>query len=162
MAHIIEYAIVGLDAVRAKLLDMTPTIRRKYARKALRKGAEVVKKVATTPGIVPELLNPIYRRGRLARKPGTVRDAIAIRNSKDVNRTGDVGVFVNVRPAKGGERGRYSPNDPFYWRFLEFGTKYMRKRPFLRVGGQQLEGQALREIEQSLGPDLQQMNLPGV
>jgi HK97 gp10 family phage protein len=25
-----------------------------------------------------------------------------------------------------------NPNDPFYWRFLEFGTAKMRARPFLR------------------------------
>jgi HK97 gp10 family phage protein len=25
-----------------------------------------------------------------------------------------------------------NPNDPFYWRFLEFGTSKMRARPFLR------------------------------
>ena len=28
-----------------------------------------------------------------------------------------------MRPAKGGKRGKYSPTDPFYWRWLEFGAR---------------------------------------
>lgn len=162
-AKVFDIVVRGLDRVRDALIAMAPTIRRKYARKALRKGAEVVKQVASTPGIVPVLANPIYRRGVLIRKPGTLRDAIQIRNSKDVNKTGDVGVFVNVRPAKGADRGKYSPNDPFYWRFVHFKTKRNNNpKPFLSIGGRQLEGEALRRIEASLAPDIKQMNLPGV
>jgi HK97 gp10 family phage protein len=59
------------------------------------------------------------------RKPGTVKQAIRVRTSKADRRAGDVGVFVNVRPAKAGQRGAKNPNDPFYWRWLEFGTKKM-------------------------------------
>lgn len=158
---VFRFDISGLQVVTDKLLAMAPTIRTKYARKALVAGAQIVQKVASTPGIVPVLAAPIYRRGVLIRKPGTVRDSIKIRNSKDVNKTGDVGVFVNVKPAQGVDRGRYNPNDNFYWKFLEFGTRYMRARPFLRIGGGQLEGPALEAVIATLAPDLQQLNLPG-
>ena len=36
------------------------------------------------------------------------------------------------RAAKAGQRGARNPNDPFYWRFLEFGTRKMPARPFLQ------------------------------
>ena len=163
MTKVFELVVKGLDGVRDRLLAMAPTIRRKFARKALRKGAELVKQLASSPSVVPVLGRSIYRRGVLIRKPGTLRDAIQIRNSKDTNRTGDVGVFVNVKPAKGGDRGKYSPNDPFYWRFVHFATKTNKNpRPFLSIGATQLEGPALAAIEKSLGPDIQQLNLPGV
>lgn len=152
----------GIQRLRDKLLSLAPEIRRKYVRKALRKGAEIVQKVSATPGIVPVLAKPVFRNGKMIRRPGTLQRNILIRNSRDATAEGNVGVFVNVRPAKGAQRGTYSPDDPFYWRFVHFGTKHMRARPFLSIGARELPGPALRAIEQSLAPDIQQMNLPGV
>lgn len=39
-----------------------------------------------------------------------------------------------------------NPSDPFYWRFLEFGTSKMRARPFLRPAFESKKGQALEVI----------------
>ena len=46
---------------------------------------------------------PVLQRikGAPYRAPGTVKKAIRVRTSKVATRAGDVGVFVNVRPAKG-------------------------------------------------------------
>jgi hypothetical protein len=156
---IFQLSIEGIERLNARLAEMTPTIRRRFARKALLKGAEVVRKVAASPGVVPVLGNPIYRRGVLIRKPGAVRDAIKTRTSKDTAKTGDVGVFVNVAPARGADRGKNNPNDNYYWRWIHFKTKRNNTpRPFLLVGAAQLEGQALTEIKNSLGVDIQSMN----
>lgn len=160
--EIYQFTIVGLDALKRNLLALTPTVRRKVAYKALRKAAVPIAETASAPGVVPVLLNPIYRRNKLIRKPGTLRDAIKIRSSKDATRAGDVGVFVNVRPAKGSDRGKYSPNDPFYWRFVEFGTRYMRARPFLRAGAVHLQDRSQRILEAELAIGFQQLNLPGL
>lgn len=52
-----------------------------------------------------------------------------MRASKFARRGGNEGVYVSVRPLRGsrqkklGKAGANNPNDPFYWRFLEFGTK---------------------------------------
>jgi HK97 gp10 family phage protein len=91
-----------------------------------------------------------------------VRDAIRVRTSKTARKAGDVGVFVNVKPLPGNkyksftkenlfrgtvrgyalvkktERGANNPNDPFYWRFLEFGTRNMKERSFLRKAADRL------------------------
>lgn len=154
---LVEFEVQGFDELVKRLEALTPLLRRKYVLTALKKGADVVKQSAVLA--VPVLSAPIYRHGELYRKPGTVRDAIAVRTSKDVARTGDVGAIVNVVPAKGANRGANSPTDAFFWRFLEFGTRKMKARPYLRVAAQQLDGAALEAIKASLAPDIQNLNL---
>lgn len=157
---VVTFKVVNLDQVNAKLLEMTPIIRRKYAMKALKAGGKVVQRVADQEA--PRLAKAKYRKGVLIRKPGTMAAAIKVRSSKDVNRTGDVGVFVNVRPAKGSNRGKYSPNDPFYWRWVHFGAKTV-KRPvaFLTNAGRVLDNEALDAIEKELAAGLQKMAQTG-
>jgi HK97 gp10 family phage protein len=87
---------------------------------------------------------------------GSVAKAISVRTSKLATRAGDVGVFVNVRPIKKGA-GRSNPNDPFYWRFLEFGTKFMAARPFLEPAAARLTD-ALAKFEEVLGPQIQRLD----
>jgi HK97 gp10 family phage protein len=154
-----EYLIKGVEALRQRLIEMTPKIRRTFGYKAMRRGGEAVRELAASPGVVPVLAQPKYVRGQLVRKPGTLRDNIKVRKSREDTREGNVGVFVNVKPAKGENRGANSPNDPYYWRFVHFGTRYMRARPFLTIGAQQLEGEALRRISAELGVGFEQLNL---
>lgn len=149
----------GVDKITEALLNLAPELRRGPAMKALRAGGRVVQK-ATLPHI-PVLKKPIYRRGVLIRKPGTVKAALKVRSSRDTNRTGDVGVFINVRPAKGADRGKFSPNDPFYWRWLNFGTKRTRAYRFLERGAEVLPNEALQAVEQTLGPAIERLNRPG-
>ncbi len=121
--------IHGLDEFKRKLSEVPKAMRKRVLRNALAAGAREVRDVAKRNAPVLTLgtsLNAPYR------KPGTVKQAIRVRTSKADRRAGDVGVFVNVRPAKAGQRGAKNPNDPFYWRFLEFGTRKMPARPFLQ------------------------------
>jgi HK97 gp10 family phage protein len=121
--------IEGLDNLKRKLAEVPKAMRKRVLRNALAAGAREVRDVAKRNAPVLTLgtsLKAPYR------KPGTVKQAIRVRTSKADRRAGDVGVFVNVRPAKSGQRGAKNPNDPFYWRFLEFGTKKMPAKPFLQ------------------------------
>jgi hypothetical protein len=52
-----------------------------------------------------------------------------VRTSKADKKDGNVGVFVNVKPAKSGQRGAKSRDDPYYWRWLEFGRSARVGRP---------------------------------
>ncbi len=114
----VEAKVTGLPDFKAALLALPDKLRRRALRNALAAGARVVRDAArvNAPVLTPEnaLLAPY-------RKPGTVKKAIVVRTSKRDRRAGDVGVFVNVRPAKGAARGAKSKDDPFYWRWLEFG-----------------------------------------
>lgn len=115
--------IEGLPDVKAALRDLVPRLRRKAIADSLRAGARLVQREARR--LAPVLKLSTYsgaaavRRG--VRTPGLVRRKISVRTSKLAARRGDVGVFVNVRPAKAGQRGAKSRLDPFYWRWLEFG-----------------------------------------
>lgn len=159
MADSFTVKVNGLAELRAALLELSPKLRRRALRNALAAGGRVFRDQARR--LAPVLAAPIVRQGRVIRQPGTLRKALTVRTSKIARRAGDVGVFVNVRPAKGAARGAKSPTDPFYWRFVEFGTKNMSARPFLRPAASNGAGEALRRIEQTLGPQIKRLNVKG-
>lgn len=109
----------GLDEVKLQFESLPAKLRKQIVLNSLRKAAVIVRDAARTK--VP-VINPFadaVLRG--VRKPGTVKRAISVRVSKRDRRAGDVGIFINVRPAKKGQRGNKSPTDPFYWRWINFG-----------------------------------------
>lgn len=115
----VEVTISGLPDLRVALRAIPDKLKRRVLRNALAAGARLVRDDAKRR--TPVLSGQAAAMAAPQRKPGTVRKAITVRTSKKARRAGNVGVFVNVRPAKGGNRGARNPNDPFYWRFLEFG-----------------------------------------
>jgi len=147
--------VTGIPDLKAALAGIVPKLRRQALRNALAAGARVVRDDARrrAPVLQPTLSEP-------RRKPGTVRKAISVRTSKTARRAGDVGVFVNVRPAKSGQRGAKSPNDPFYWRWLEFGSRKMTARPFLQPATARLMD-ALQKFKAVIGPQIAKMNKKG-
>lgn len=149
--------ITGLEEVTRALNELVPKLRVRAIRNALSVGARVFRDEAKR--LTPVVQVPVQRNGMVIRKPGTVRDAIRVRTSKQARRAGDVGVFVNVRPAKGSARGAKSPNDPFYWRFLEFGTRKGRAYQFLQTAARSKGQQALAAIIAALGPAVDKLNV---
>lgn len=152
-----EVRITGIEDAIATLKGLPDKLRKRALRNALAAGARIVRDAARRAAPVINPQDSAVLKGY--RKPGTVRQALSIRTSKEARRAGNVGVFVNVRPAPGAkftrisgrgkasqyvlkkvsQRGAKSPNDPYYWRFLEFGTKRARAFPFLRPAAQQLQ-----------------------
>lgn len=153
----ISAKVRGIPDLKAALAGVVPKLRVRALRNALAAGARVVQREARakTPVIKPASV-PVLKGYR---KPGTVRKAISVRTSKVARRKGDVGVFVNVRPAKRGQRGGKNPNDPFYWRWLEFGAKHMGGAAFLQAGAKRL-GEALTVFERAIGPQIAKLNKP--
>ena len=125
--------VSGIPDLRAALAGIAPKLRVRALRNALAAGARLVQRAArgATPVINPGAM--AVRKGY--RKPGTVRQAISVRTSKIARRSGDVGVFVNVRPAKRGGRGAKNPKDPFYWRFINWGWNPARSSDGLGAVG---------------------------
>lgn len=176
----IEARVAGLPDLREALAGIVPKLRVRALRNALAAGARVVQRAARDATPVINAASLPVRQGY--RKPGTVRQAISVRTSKRARRAGDVGVFVNVRPAKGAryktrtvsvlgvklrdrklvrasQRGAKSPNDPFYWRFVAFGTKHMGARNFLQAGADKLP-EALQVFIAKIGPAIAKLNRP--
>lgn len=150
--------VTGIPDLKAALAGIVPKLRVRALRNALAAGARVVQREARAQAPVINPSSAAVRNGY--RTPGTVRKAISVRTSKLARRNGDVGVFVNVRPAKRGARGAKNPRDPFYWRFLEFGTSSgTRAWSFLRRGADKLP-EALQVFIRSVGPAIQKLNKP--
>jgi HK97 gp10 family phage protein len=144
--------VSGIPDLRAALAGIVPKLRRQALRNALSAGARVVRDAARAGA-------PVLRIGSRTpyRTAGTVRKAISVRTSKVARRAGNVGVFVNVRPAKLGQRGGKSKTDPFYWRFLEFGTKKLGASRFLQSATGRLN-QALQVFIAKIGPAIEKLN----
>ena len=130
MADDISLNINGVNDLKRALLGIPDRLRKRVLLEALRGSTVPLRAKAKSAA-------PVLKRATKYRKKGTVKRALAIRTSKIAAQAGNVGVFVGVRPLKGarqrtlGAAGAKNPNDPFYWKFLEFGTKKMTARPFL-------------------------------
>lgn len=174
--------VKGLPDLREALSGIVPKLRVRALRNALTAGARLVQRAARAATPVLKLTTrtgqAAYRKGY--RKPGTVKQAISVRQSKVARRQGNVGVFVNVRPAKGGARVAKSHRDPFYWRWLNFGwnprgpgggTKARlahrkltgaKRKPgaeFVQAGARMLSA-ALAEFTKRIGPAIEKLNKP--
>lgn len=162
--------VLGLPDLRAALAGIVPKLRVRALRIALAAGGRVVRDHARRHA-------PVLRGSTHNRQPGTVRKAITVRTSKLARREGNVGVFINVKPLPGAkykttkgplggkrrvmvrasQRGANNPRDPFYWKFLEFGTKKMRAMRFLKGAAGKL-GEALNVFKAKIGPAINKLN----
>lgn len=164
---VITAVIRGLPDLRAELRGIVPKLRVRALRNSLAAGARVVQREARarTPVLKMSTLAGISAVRRGVRKPGTVRRAISVRTSKIARRSGDVGVFVNVRPLRRGGGSR-NPDDPFYWRWLNFGWQPAGRgnakggAEFLEAGAKRLP-QALEVFKRSIGPAIAKLNRKG-
>lgn len=153
MADSVKVTVNGIDELKKALAALPGKLRRKVLVKALRAGAKEVQKVARTAVPLLAVPNPYRTRGLLKRK-------ISVRVSKESRRAGDVGVFVNVKPAAKSARGATNRLDPYYWRFVEFGTKKMTARPFMAPAANALPA-ALAAFEREAVPAIEALNTRG-
>lgn len=157
MADGVTVKLEGVDALNKALAEATKQIRTKAVRSALRKAGQVISKEAKQAA-------PVLSAPTKTRKPGTVKKAIAVRASKFARQAGNEGVFINVRPLRGsrqktlGKAGAKNPNDPFYWRFLEFGTAKMKARPFLSPAAESKGNEAIKTFMDSVIPQIEKLN----
>jgi HK97 gp10 family phage protein len=171
----VELKVTGIPDLKAALKSIPDKLRRRALRNALAAGARLVRDEARQKApVLSTETNVPYR------KPGTVRDAISVRTSKIARRSGDVGVFVNVKPlpgakyktstsnvfgmkvkrrvlVKASQRSAKNPKDPFYWRFVNFGTVKMRGTHFLEAGAEKLSA-ALEKFKEVIGPQIEKLN----
>jgi HK97 gp10 family phage protein len=145
--------IHGFDALAAKLREIPIAMRKRVLRNALAAGGRLVRDTARANA-------PVLQAPAPYRTAGLLRKSIVVRTSKQSRRAGDVGVFVNVRPAKSGARGAKSKTDPFYWRFVNFGTKKMAARPFLTNAAARLPA-ALDVFKDQVGKWIAKVNITG-
>ena len=148
----------GIDDLKRALANATKSIRTKAVRSALRAAGKVIQQAARANAPVLVIPTPY-------RATGTVKKRITVRASKFSRQAGNEGVYINVRPIAGkaqvkkyGKAGAKNKNDPFYWRFLEFGTKKMGARPFLRPAAESHGNQAIGVFMKTVIPQIEKLN----
>lgn len=158
MADSVLIRLDGVDELRAALKDASEKIRKRAVRSALRKAAALIRDDAKARA-------PVLQSPARYRSPGTVRRRISVRASKFARQAGDEGVFVSVKPLRGkadtrryGKAGARNPSDPFYWRFLEFGTRKMGARPFLGPAARARGEEAIRLFMRETVPFINKLN----
>jgi HK97 gp10 family phage protein len=126
-----DVRIEGLTELHKTLNALPVHLEKKAVMGALRAAAQIIRKEAQEN--VPVLQKPDPRR-----KPGTVKRNITVKRSKRERAGVYIGVAKVGRKAlanfkkSGGRKGANNPDDPFYWMFLEFGTKNYPAQRFLR------------------------------
>lgn len=169
----------GIADFREALTSIPTKLRRRALLNSLRKAGRVVQGAARAAAPVLTLAGALKAPYR---KPGTVQKAIAVRTSRVATKAGDVGVFVNVKPlpgnryrtvrtglfgkrrvlVKASKRSAQNPNDPFYWRFVNFDHRSRSGSlvpgfHFLEKGAARLD-EALVVFEKDLGPQIQKLD----
>lgn len=148
---------IDVTDVKRALSEASSTIRTKAVRGALREAGKVIQGAARASA-------PVLSAPTKNRKPGTIKRNIVVRNSKFARQAGNEGVYVSVRginakrARKLGKAGATNPNDPYYWKFLEMGTKKMAARPFMRPAAETKAAEAVNKFMQSVIPKIEKLN----
>lgn len=147
--------VTGLKELGQALENLGRKTKNKLGAKAMRRGGVIIRDQARANA-------PLLKEKVPHRKRGTLKKAI-ITNTK-VNKSGNVRTKIYVRKLKNekieefkassGKSGAKNPNDPYYWRFVEFGTSKMPARPFLQPAFSSKKEQASREIITTLREDI--------
>ena len=138
--------VTGLKELKHAMDSLDRKVRKNISVKAMRKGGAIIRDKARANA--PVLEHSVPHRNR-----GTLRKAISA--STKIAKNGSVNTRIFVRKLKiskitafkeHGKGSSSNPNDPYYWRFVEFGTSKMSGRPFLRPAFEQSKEQAAQTI----------------
>lgn len=145
----------GLQQLSKAMNDLGRKTKNRIAVKAMRQGGVIIRDQARSNA-------PVLKENVPHRKRGTLRKAVV--TSTKVNKSGVIRTKIYVRTLKGskieafkvrtGRSGAKNPNDPFYWRFVEFGTSNMVAKPFMRPAFQQSKERATNEILTTLKSEI--------
>ncbi|MGV6989652.1 HK97-gp10 family putative phage morphogenesis protein [Testudinibacter sp. P80/BLE/0925] len=147
--------VSGLKELQKAMGELGRKASNRIAVKAMRKGGAIVRDKARANA-------PVLTENVPHRKAGTVKKAISSRTK--IGRNGKTNTYVWVKglstkqilkfKGKTGRSGAFNPKDPFYWRFLEFGTSKMPAKPFMRPAFEQSKQQAAKAIIDTLRTEI--------
>lgn len=145
----IEMEVAGLKALDNALKQLPIELQRKQLRAAVAKASKILRDEVISKA-------PI--------KTGNLRDNIYTAFSKSKS---DIGKATYVVGVRNGKKKRYAntrynrrknrvgqqyetEGKAFYWRFIEFGTKFMPARPFVRPAFEATKIDVVNDIKQNL------------
>lgn len=130
MAKRETFKIEGLAELGKALRELPERVARNGLRVSVYAGAKVVRDEARARA--PKAAQSL---GSNQPPPGTLKRSVIMKHIPELSSLTRQTFFVTVRHGKKyrkqGKKGNLS-QDAWYWRFVEFGTRKMRARPFLR------------------------------
>jgi len=130
MAKRETFKIEGLAELGKALRELPERVARNGLRVSVYAGAKVVRDEARARA--PKAAQSL---GPNQPPPGTLKRSVIMKHIPELSSLTRQTFFVTVRYGKKyrkqGKKGNLS-QDAWYWRFVEFGTRKMRARPFLR------------------------------
>lgn len=154
--------VIGIDQLSAEFRTLQGDIQRKVGRRMVAAGAGLVqkesKKIAKSKGLVKSgalLKNIVKKRDRHPRK-GEVKYYVKVRHGRELKRVKGATKYL-ARSRRTGRVVTKRRNDPFYWRYLEGGTKRMRRHPFLRPAMAIKRSQIPAEMEKAYQKSMTQL-----
>jgi HK97 gp10 family phage protein len=136
-----EVTITGLKELQTALRQLPKELQGKVLTAALRDGARIVINDAKVRA--PKATEPHFvGKGKELVQPGNIARNIMVRKVKDTDNTATVSVGIRAK----GKAGK----NAFYWRFLEFGTKFISARPFMRPAFESKKHEVAEAIKTAL------------
>ncbi len=123
--------VEGLADLNRRLTQLPKAIQGRPLRTAVAAGGRVIQQEA---------------KARVPVDTGLVRDRIRVMSMRQEQRNARAEVVVGVRRVEKNTRR----TDPFYWRFIEFGTRFKPARPFLRPALENKRTEAVDAIRERL------------
>lgn len=146
-----DIQIKGIPELRKALADLEADLRRKVIIGALKDAAKPIVRAAKS-------IAPIGKTGLLQ------RSIISATSKRLKGQAGVIGVYVSVRKVKG-QRVRGTKirliakgTDPYYWKFQELGTKFVRAKHFLENAGESNFAQAVEIFSNRLDERIKKAN----
>lgn len=137
-----EVEIHGLRELQERLRQLPRELQGKVLTQALREGGRVIVKDAQGRAPVAVAAHPVGK-GKEQVQPGNIRRNIVMRAVKETDSTATVSIGVR-------SSGKKSNKNAFYWRFLEFGTKFIAARPYMRPAFEARKLEAAQKIKEAL------------
>lgn len=139
----VSVKVQGLSELAQALKDLPERIGRNVLRGATSAGAAVIRKEA-------KALAPVYTGPMSAGHPppGSLKRGIYQSQQRQLSSLVQQTFHVGVRTGKGMKNKAGQSVDPYYWRFVEFGTSKMSPKPFMRPAFEAKKTAAVEAIRQ--------------
>lgn len=144
----VEIKLEGFDQLARQLRELPQALAKNALRAAVNAGATEVRKEvqARAPVLTGRLRKSVYQ--------AQVRELSSLYRQVYI-----VGVRSGPKRTKTGAKDR--SRDAFYWRFLEFGTRYIAARPFLRPALATKKGAAIEAMARKLRERIERFRATG-
>jgi HK97 gp10 family phage protein len=140
--------VEGLAELGKALRELPGRVARNGLRASVYAGAKVVRDEARAQA--PKAAQSL---GANQPPPGTLKRSVIMKHIPELSGLTRQTFFVTVRHGKKyrkqGKKGNLS-QDAWYWRFVEFGTRKMSARPFLRPALEAKRREAVQAIKERL------------